>query len=145
MHGAARDGLSYAESVADRELAAEIDNPVVLGGRVESNGNFHGAPLAYVLDFLALPVADVASIAERRTEAGTHGLPPNAHDTPHWRQASPTDRRSPGQLWTVEMSRAATAGSAVFGQRPVGESQSRPAEVKLRVLASRVASSRRGR
>ncbi|MFC4946503.1 aromatic amino acid lyase, partial [Pseudonocardia sp. GCM10023141] len=46
VHGAARDTLGYAETVADRELAAAIDNPVVtLDGRVESNGNFHGAPV----------------------------------------------------------------------------------------------------
>ncbi|MBB5955223.1 histidine ammonia-lyase [Saccharothrix tamanrassetensis] len=87
VHGAARDTVAYAEVVADRELAAAIDNPVVLAdGRVESNGNFHGAPIAYVLDFLAIPVADVASIAERRTDrmldvSRSHGLPPFlAHD-----------------------------------------------------------------
>ncbi|MGH4002478.1 MAG: aromatic amino acid lyase, partial [Pseudonocardiaceae bacterium] len=74
--------------VADRELAAAIDNPVVLAdGRVESTGNFHGAPLAHVLDFVAVPVADVASMAERRTDrmldpARSHGLPPFLADTP---------------------------------------------------------------
>ncbi len=88
VHGAARDTLAHAETVADRELAAAIDNPMVLAdGRVESNGNFHGAPLAYVLDFLALPVADVASMAERRTDrmldpARSHGLPPFLANTP---------------------------------------------------------------
>ncbi|MFJ6671921.1 histidine ammonia-lyase [Actinosynnema sp. NPDC091369] len=87
VHGAARDTVSYAATVADRELASSIDNPVVLAdGRVESNGNFHGAPIAYVLDFLAIPTADVASIAERRTDRmldvnRSHGLPPFlAHD-----------------------------------------------------------------
>ena len=87
VHGAARDTVSYVETVADRELAAAIDNPVVLpDGRVESNGNFHGAPIAYPLDFLAIPVADVASMAERRTDrmldaTRSHGLPPFlAHD-----------------------------------------------------------------
>jgi len=81
VHGAARDTLAHAETVAGRELAAAIDNPVVtLDGRVESNGNFHGAPLAYVLDFLAIAVADLASITERRTDrhldvARSHGLP----------------------------------------------------------------------
>jgi histidine ammonia-lyase len=87
VHGAARDTLAHAQLVADRELAAAIDNPVVLAdGRVESNGNFHGAPIAYVLDFLAICVADVASIAERRTDRmldtnRSHGLPPFlAHD-----------------------------------------------------------------
>ena len=69
VHGAVRDTLAHAEAVADRELAAAIDNPVVLpDGRVESNGNFHGAPLGYVLDFLAIAVADLASISERRTD-----------------------------------------------------------------------------
>ncbi|HSY16668.1 MAG TPA: histidine ammonia-lyase [Jatrophihabitantaceae bacterium] len=80
VHGAARDTLGHAELVASRELASAIDNPVVTSdGRVESNGNFHGAPLAYVLDFLAIVAADVASIAERRTDrlldpARSHGL-----------------------------------------------------------------------
>ncbi|MGI8448047.1 MAG: histidine ammonia-lyase [Streptosporangiaceae bacterium] len=69
VHGAARDTVAHAELVAARELASAIDNPVVtLDGRVESNGNFHGAPVAYVLDFLAIAAADVASIAERRTD-----------------------------------------------------------------------------
>ncbi|HET9143197.1 histidine ammonia-lyase [Actinophytocola sp.] len=88
VHGAARDTVAAAELVADRELAAAVDNPVVLAdGRVESNGNFHGAPLAYQLDFLAIPVADVASMAERRTDrmldvARSHGLPPFLADDP---------------------------------------------------------------
>jgi histidine ammonia-lyase len=88
VHGAARDTVSYVETVADRELAAAIDNPVVLpDGRVESNGNFHGAPIAYPLDFLAIPVADVASMAERRTDrmldaTRSHGLPPFLADDP---------------------------------------------------------------
>ena len=81
VHGAARDTLGHASAVADRELASAIDNPVVTpDGRVESNGNFHGAPVAYVLDFLAIAVADLASISERRTDrfldvARNRGLP----------------------------------------------------------------------
>jgi len=88
VHGAARDTLLHAETVASRELASAIDNPVVtVDGRVESNGNFHGAPVAYVLDFLAIAVADLASIAERRTDrfldvARSHGLPPFLADDP---------------------------------------------------------------
>jgi histidine ammonia-lyase len=67
--GAVRDTVDHAERVALIELASVIDNPVItLDGRVESNGNFHGAPLGYVLDFLAIAVADLASIAERRTD-----------------------------------------------------------------------------
>ncbi|MCA2210782.1 histidine ammonia-lyase [Nocardia rosealba] len=86
--GGARDTLSHAERVAGYELASAVDNPVVtLDGRVESNGNFHGAPVAYVLDFLAIVVADVASISERRTDrfldkARNHGLPPFLADDP---------------------------------------------------------------
>lgn len=80
--GAARDTLAFAEAVADRELAAAIDNPVVLDdGRVESVGNFHGAPLGFACDFLAIAGAEVGAISERRTDrmldAGrSHGLPP---------------------------------------------------------------------
>ena len=85
--GGLRDTLAYARDVAAREAASAIDNPVLLpDGRLESNGNFHGAPIAYVLDFLAIPAADVASISERRTDRmldahRSHGLPPFlAHD-----------------------------------------------------------------
>ncbi|GHI55701.1 histidine ammonia-lyase [Streptomyces rubradiris] len=80
--GAGRDTVAHARLVADRELASAVDNPVVLpDGRVESNGNFHGAPVAYVLDFLAIAAADLGSIAERRTDRlldknRSHGLPP---------------------------------------------------------------------
>lgn len=79
--GAARDTVAHAVQVATWELASAVDNPAVLDdGRVESNGNFHGAPLAYVLDFLAIVVADLASMSERRTDrfldvARNHGLP----------------------------------------------------------------------
>ena len=82
VHGAARDTVAHAAVVAGRELAAAIDNPVItLDGRVESNGNFHGAPVGYVLDFLAIAVADVASMSERRTDRfldrnRSNGLPP---------------------------------------------------------------------
>ncbi len=85
--GAARDTLAHARTVAGYELSSAIDNPVVTrDGRVESNGNFHGAPVGYVLDFLAIVAADVASMSERRTDrmldAGrSRGLPPFlAHD-----------------------------------------------------------------
>jgi histidine ammonia-lyase len=89
VHGAARDTVDHAATVAERELAAAVDNPVVLveGGRVESNGNFHGAPVGYVLDFLAIVAADVASISERRSDrfldrARNHDLPAFLADDP---------------------------------------------------------------
>jgi histidine ammonia-lyase len=67
--GAARDTLDFAVQVAGRELAAAVDNPVVLpDGRVESNGNFHGEPLAFACDFLAIAAAEVGAIAERRID-----------------------------------------------------------------------------
>lgn len=81
VHGAGRDTADHARRVAEIELRSAVDNPVVTpDGRVESNGNFHGAPVAYVLDFLAIAVADLASISERRTDrfldvARNHGLP----------------------------------------------------------------------
>ena len=82
VHGAARDTVEHARLIASRELASVVDNPIITAdGRVESNGNFHGAPVAYVLDFLAIAVADTASIAERRTDRAldrtrSNGLPP---------------------------------------------------------------------
>jgi histidine ammonia-lyase len=80
--GAARDTVAHARRVADAELRSAIDNPMVLpDGRVESCGNFHGAPLAFACDFLAIAVAEVGGIAERRTDrlldaARSFGLPP---------------------------------------------------------------------
>jgi histidine ammonia-lyase len=87
VHGAARDTLTFATNVADVELAAAIDNPSVLAdGSLVSNGNFHGAPVGYALDFLAIALADVASMSERRTDRlldvnRSYGLPAFlAHD-----------------------------------------------------------------
>ena len=79
--GAARDALGFARGVASVELRSAIDNPMVLpDGRVESCGNFHGAPVALACDMLAIAAAEVGAIAERRTDrlldAGrSHGLP----------------------------------------------------------------------
>ncbi len=67
--GAARDTLEHAALVADRELRSVVDNPVVLtDGRVLSTGNFHGAPLGFAADFLAIAAAEVGSISERRVD-----------------------------------------------------------------------------
>ncbi|HEY4096073.1 MAG TPA: histidine ammonia-lyase [Baekduia sp.] len=80
--GAARDTLDHARRVAGYELLSAIDNPMVLpDGRVESCGNFHGVPIGFVCDFLAIAAAEVGAIAERRTDrmldpARSHGLPP---------------------------------------------------------------------
>ena len=80
--GAARDVLVHAQAVADAELRSAIDNPMVLpDGSVESCGNFHGAPLAFACDALAIAIAEVGAIAERRTDrlldaSRSGGLPP---------------------------------------------------------------------
>ncbi len=67
--GAARDTLDFVEVVAGRELLSVVDNPVVLpDGRVESTGNFHGAPLGFAADYLAIAAAEVGAIAERRVD-----------------------------------------------------------------------------
>jgi histidine ammonia-lyase len=67
--GAARDTLEFVIQVSGRELRSVVDNPVVLpDGRVESTGNFHGAPLGFAADFLAIAAAEVGAIAERRVD-----------------------------------------------------------------------------
>ncbi|HET8672908.1 MAG TPA: histidine ammonia-lyase, partial [Thermoleophilaceae bacterium] len=80
--GAARDTVEYCRRVAEAELRSAIDNPMVLpDGRIESCGNFHGAPVGFACDFLAIACAEVGAIAERRTDrlldaSRSHGLPP---------------------------------------------------------------------
>ena len=82
VYGAARDTRGFAVQVAERELHATADNPIVLpDGRVESTGNFHGEPLAFALDFLAIAACEVGAITERRIDrmldpARSQGLPP---------------------------------------------------------------------
>lgn len=70
VHGAVRDVISHAESVFATELGAVVDNPIVFAedGDVISAGNFHGQPLAFALDFLAIAVTELGSISERRTD-----------------------------------------------------------------------------
>ena len=79
--GAARDTVAFAYGVASAELRSAIDNPMVMpDGRVESCGNFHGAPVGFACDFLAVAAAEVGAICERRTDrlldiARSQGLP----------------------------------------------------------------------
>ena len=88
VHGAARDTLEFVIGVTDRELASAIDNPMVLpDGRVESCGNFHGAPVALAADYLAIAASEVGAIAERRIDrlldpGRSHGLAPFLADDP---------------------------------------------------------------
>jgi len=83
VHGACRDLLDYAEATVAVELNSATDNPLVLleEGEIVSAGNFHGQPLAFALDVLAMAAAELASISERRTErlvnpSLSEGLPP---------------------------------------------------------------------
>jgi histidine ammonia-lyase len=83
VHGACRDLLDYVEATVTVELNAATDNPLVLVGEGEivSAGNFHGQPLAFALDVLAMAAAELANISERRTErlvnpSLSDGLPP---------------------------------------------------------------------
>lgn len=80
VHGASRDAIAYVKDVVERELEAVTDNPTVFDDEdlVVSAGNFHGQPLAVALDFLAIAVAELGSISERRTYkliGGQRGLP----------------------------------------------------------------------
>jgi histidine ammonia-lyase len=70
VHGASRDLLAYAETTVSVELNAATDNPLVLvdDELLVSNGNFHGQPLAFALDALAMAVSELANISERRIE-----------------------------------------------------------------------------
>jgi len=81
VHGASRDVVEWVRRVVDIELASVTDNPVVLADGILSAGNFHGQPLAFAADFVAIALADLASIAERRVDrlmdpARSQGLPP---------------------------------------------------------------------
>lgn len=70
VHGASRDAIAYVRAVLEREVNAVTDNPTVFAddGRILSGGNFHGQPVAMALDFLAIAIAEIGSIAERRIE-----------------------------------------------------------------------------
>jgi histidine ammonia-lyase len=82
VHGAVRDVLSFARGVLETELGSVVDNPVIVAdGEVMTTGNFHGEPLAFAADMLAMAVCELASISERRVDrmldpAFSRGLPP---------------------------------------------------------------------
>jgi len=82
VHGAVRDVLAHARRVIDIELDSVVDNPVIVpDGEVMTTGNFHGEPLAFAADMLAMAIAELASISERRVDrmldpAFSRGLPP---------------------------------------------------------------------
>ncbi|WP_418991974.1 histidine ammonia-lyase [Alistipes sp.] len=80
VHGASKDTIDYAESVLTTEINSTTDNPTVFPEEdlVVSAGNFHGQPIALAMDFLAIALAELGNISERRTYkliSGTRGLP----------------------------------------------------------------------
>ena len=87
VHGASKDTIAYAENVFSIEINSVTDNPTIFPEEDEiiSGGNFHGQPLALALDFLAIALAELGNISERRTYqliSGTRGLPPFLVATP---------------------------------------------------------------
>jgi histidine ammonia-lyase len=81
VHGASKDTIRYAENVVTTEINSVTDNPNIFPEEdlILSGGNFHGQPLALVLDFLAIALAELGSISERRTYlllSGQRNLPP---------------------------------------------------------------------
>jgi len=80
VHGATADVIDFATAVVEREINAVTDNPLIFPehDKVVSAGNFHGQPLALALDFVAIGLAELANISERRTYqmlSGANGLP----------------------------------------------------------------------
>jgi histidine ammonia-lyase len=89
VHGAVRDALAHAAAVIEIETGSATDNPLVFAetGEILSGGNFHGAPLAFVLDYAAIALTDMMSIAERRIDRLINpdineGLPAFLSDNP---------------------------------------------------------------
>ena len=81
VHGASKDAIEYAENVFLTEINSVTDNPTIFPDENEiiSGGNFHGQPLALAMDFLAIALAELGNISERRTYqliSGLRGLPP---------------------------------------------------------------------
>jgi len=77
VHGSARDLVEHARTIVEAECNAATDNPLVLDDEIISGGNFHAAPMGYVCDFLAIALADCASMAERRIDLLDRRVNPN--------------------------------------------------------------------
>ena len=81
MHGASKDTLDHCAGVIEKEINAVTDNPTIFPDLDEiiSGGNFHGQPLALILDYMSIAMAEMGSISERRIFkliSGTRELPP---------------------------------------------------------------------
>jgi len=80
VHGASRDVLTYVKGVVETELNSTTDNPLIFGEQALSGGNFHGEPIAIAMDCLAIAMAEIGSVAERRISkmvdsSSSNGLP----------------------------------------------------------------------
>jgi histidine ammonia-lyase len=80
VHGASKDTFEYVNKVVETEINSVTDNPVIFesADKIISAGNFHGQPLALVMDFAAIAMSELASISERRVYklvSGQRGLP----------------------------------------------------------------------
>ena len=80
VHGASKDSIMYVASVVEREINSVTDNPTIFPDedRIISGGNFHGQPLAISYDFLAIALAELGNVSERRVAQlimGLRGLP----------------------------------------------------------------------
>lgn len=80
IHGASYDAIQYVKNIVEREVNAVTDNPTIFPDEdlIVSAGNFHGQPLALAMDFLAIAMAEMGSVSERRTYkliSGTRDLP----------------------------------------------------------------------
>ena len=87
VHGASKDAIDYAKKVFKTEINSVTDNPNIFieSDQIISGGNFHGQPLALALDFMAIALAELGSISERRTYqliSGTRNLPAFLVDNP---------------------------------------------------------------
>ena len=87
VHGASKDTIAYATQVVETEINSVTDNPTIFEAEdlIVSAGNFHGQPLALVLDYLAIAAAELGSISERRVYkllSGERGLPAFLIDNP---------------------------------------------------------------
>ena len=80
VHGASKDTIDYVESVLETEINSPTDNPTIFPEEdmIISAGNFHGQPIALAMDFLAIALAELGNISERRIYkliSGARGLP----------------------------------------------------------------------
>jgi histidine ammonia-lyase len=87
VHGASKDAIDYVKKVFKTEINSVTDNPNIFieSGQIISGGNFHGQPLALALDFMAIALAELGSISERRTYqliSGLRNLPAFLVDNP---------------------------------------------------------------